>query len=124
MRLQIRNSKTARERNIKSLRKALGVKRPDYPMPKFKDLYVPPTSSSILCLREFLLMTQVMIARQLNVHVHVYKCWERGRKRPNPFFGGKLRELAQMNGIDLDLLSDVTYREEIRVRVFGVEQTA
>lgn len=108
---------------MKSLRRAL-QHRMDTPVVGVKANYIPPTAESIRQFRQLLGMTQVGFARQMNMSLQAYKFWEQKRRTPGPAMGARLRQLAQMNDIDLDLLKDKRYLQEMQVRVFGVEMTA
>lgn len=59
-------------------------------------------------------MPQTMFARQFGVAPNAVKQWESGRRGPKPDIGRRMRELAEMNQIDMDFLSD---RAEIKVFV-------
>ena len=45
--------------------------------------------------------------------------WEVGRRAPRPYYSSKLRTLAEMNGLDLNLLADPDYyRSKLQVQIF------
>jgi DNA-binding transcriptional regulator YiaG len=82
----------------------------------------PPSSASMRYLRQLLGLTQVMMARQLEVDVLTVKSWENNRRHPTAARNLRMRELAKMNGIDLDQLRDKQYRRKLEIKIFGVEE--
>jgi len=70
--------------------------------------YVAPDRKSIRILRDTMRMTQTMFARQFNVSLDCVKQWESGRRKPSLELGRRLRQLADMNGINIDLMADKT----------------
>jgi len=93
--------RSSRKRNVEALKEALGP-------------YVAPTPQAIRYLRQALHMSQTMFARQFSVAPNAVKQWESGRRSAKPDIGRRMRELAGMNQIDMDFLSD---RAEIKVFV-------
>jgi transcriptional regulator with XRE-family HTH domain len=98
--------RASRKRNIEALKEALGP-------------YVAPTPQAIRYLRQALRMTQVMFARQFGVAPNAVKQWESGRRGCKPDIGRRMRELAGMNQIDMDFLSD-----KAELKVFMPTETA
>src|SRR6185437_740481 len=109
-----RAPKSAANNNVKALRTAVqfNTKRNHHTR-----VIIP--SEAIFALRQYLGMTQGSFAAQLGVTEPCVSWWECKRRSPNRQLSEKLRELAAMNGVDLEKLVDQKYyQEQARVRVF------
>lgn len=112
--------KSAKAANSKVLKNALGRRRRNCPE------YVVATPESVFALRQFLGMTQESFAAQLGVTKLTVSYWETRHRAPSRELSDKLHELAAMNGVSLEKLSDKAYYQaKTRVRVFmGPSQTS
>jgi hypothetical protein len=79
----------------------------------------PPPDNAVYSLRMALRLTQQMLADQLGVPVLYIKRWEgkagAHKASPGRKNGARLRLLAEMNGLNLDLMED---RRPVVVEVF------
>lgn len=111
----VRVKRSARKSNVAALQKALngqgaGLNERDHD---------PPTATAIRALRQFTGLTQVRFGRQLGTSGIMVSYWEVGRRAPRPYYSSKLRTLAEMNGLDLNLLADPDYyRSKLQVQIF------
>lgn len=106
---------SARAANSKALRLTLGRTRAKHPV----KAYVPIAAEAVLALRQFLGITQESLATQLGVRSLAVSWWECGRRSPAPAYAAKLRALAEMNGVDLDRITNARYYKSLaRVQVY------
>jgi DNA-binding transcriptional regulator YiaG len=84
----------------------------------------PPSAPAVRGLRRWLGLTQTAMSRQLKTTKMVVSTWETGTRSPNREATAKLRELALMNDLDLDLMSDPDFvNNDLELRVMKTPPT-
>lgn len=77
-----------------------------------------PTHTSIRALRKLLGLTQGRFAAQLDVVLMCVYQWEHRIRVPNRFYAAKLRQLATMNGVAIDLLDQEGYFKSCQTQIY------
>jgi len=113
----IKQNKSAKAANSLALKRALrGLAGNLQPV----RAHNPPTSEQIRALRQLLCLTQGSFANQLGVfNWSVVARWEHGSRQPSKLMTIKLRELAAMNDLDMEKLTDPEYyQSNLEVKIF------
>jgi DNA-binding XRE family transcriptional regulator len=119
---RIKIPKSARLANLKALQRDLGglVRQGKAGNRQAVAPHNPPSPTQIRALRQLLGLTQVSFASQLGVVPMTISTWEIGFRAPRRAMTDHIRELATMNGVDMERITDPAYyNSKLEVKIFA-----